>query len=59
MTIIYIQWANKGIDAPPNSSRDPKVGLRMKQRKKKKLEAHFLIHNISGVKRRVGALGWD
>jgi hypothetical protein len=35
-------------DMPPNSSRDPKVGLRVKQWKKKKVGARSLIHNTSG-----------
>jgi len=27
--------------------------------KKIKIKAHYLVHNISGVKGCVGALGWD
>jgi hypothetical protein len=46
---------------PPNSSRDPKVGPKAKQqkKKKKKVRAHSLIRNTSRVKGHVGALGWD
>jgi hypothetical protein len=35
---------------PQNSSRDPKVGPRAKQRKKKKVRAHSLICSISKVR---------
>jgi len=45
------------VDAPPNSSRDPKVGPRVKQRKKKRVGAHFLTPNTSGVGRHARALG--
>jgi hypothetical protein len=44
---------------PPNSVRDPKVGPKMKQQKKKSVGAHSLTHNTSGVGGCVGALGWD
>ncbi len=44
---------------PPNTSRDPKVGLRMKQQNKKKVGAHFLTCSTSGVGGRVKASGWD
>jgi len=46
-------------DAPPNSSRDPKVGLKMKQQKKNRIGARFLIRNTSRVGRCVGTPGWD
>jgi len=44
---------------PPNSSRDPKVCPRVKQRKKKRIGAHSLIHNTSGVGGHARALRWD
>jgi hypothetical protein len=45
---------------PLNSSKDPKVwGPKVKPKKKKKVGTHSLTRNTSGVKRRVGALGWD
>jgi len=44
---------------PPNSSRDPKVGRRMKQQKKNKVGAHSLTCSILGVGECAGALGWD
>jgi hypothetical protein len=47
------------IDMPLNSSRDPKVGPRAKQMKKKSVGACSLIHSILGVGGRVRALGWD
>jgi hypothetical protein len=34
---------------PPNSSRDPKVGLRVKHGKKKRIGARSLIHSTLGV----------
>jgi len=40
--------------APPNSSRDPKVGPRAKQQKKKRVGAR-LTHSTSGVGGCVGA----
>ncbi len=46
-------------DAPPNSSRDPKVGPKAKQRKKKRVGACSLTCNTLGVGGRAGALGWD
>jgi hypothetical protein len=46
-------------DMPPNSLRNPNVVQRMKQWKKKKVGAHSLACNTSGVRRCVGALGWD
>jgi hypothetical protein len=52
--VVYLQG-----DAPPNSSRDPKVGPRAKQQKKKKVWACSLTHNTSGVGRCVGVLRWD
>jgi hypothetical protein len=47
------------LDAPLNSSKDPKVGPIMKQRKKKKVETCSLIRNTSGVGGHVRVLGWD
>jgi hypothetical protein len=44
---------------PPNSLKSPSVGLRTKHQKKKKVRACPLIRNISGIRRHVGALGWD
>jgi hypothetical protein len=46
-------------DALPNSSRDSKVGLGVKQWKKKKVGAHSLTCGTSGLGGHVGALGWD
>jgi hypothetical protein len=46
-------------DTPLNSLRDPNVGSRMKQRKKKNIGAHFLTHTTPRVGERVGAPGWD
>jgi len=46
-------------DASPNSSRDPNVGPKTKQQKKKKVGAHSLTRSTSGVKGCVRALGWD
>ncbi len=46
-------------DAPTNSSRDPKVGSRVKQQMNKKVGARSLIHNILGIRGRVGASRWD
>jgi hypothetical protein len=44
-------------DMPPNSSRDPKVGPKVKQRKKKRVGACSLTHNTLGVRGHVGASG--
>jgi len=45
---------------PLNSSKDPKVeGPKVKQQKKNKVGTRSLIRNTSGVKGRLGALGWD
>jgi len=44
---------------PPNSSRDPKVGPRVKQYKKKKVGACSLTLNTSRVGGCAGVLGWD
>jgi hypothetical protein len=49
----------KKIDTPPNSSRDPKVSPKGKQQKKKKVGAHFLTRNISGVGGCARDLRWD
>jgi len=46
-------------DVPSNSSRDPKVGPKMKQRKKNRTGAHSLVRNTLRVGRCVGAPGWD
>jgi NAD(P)H-dependent flavin oxidoreductase YrpB (nitropropane dioxygenase family) len=46
-------------DMPPNSLKVPNVGLKLKQRKKKRVGARSLIHNTLGVGGHVGALGWD
>ncbi len=62
---MYIVWSvsaknlvnKKIIDAPPNSLKDPKVGPKMKQWKKKKFHAHSLAHSTSGIRRCAGALG--
>jgi hypothetical protein len=53
----HIHYTN--YDTPPNSSRDPKVGPRAKQQKKKRVGAHSLTHNTSKVGRHAEALGWD
>jgi len=47
------------VDMPLNSLKDPKVDPRTKQGKIKKVEAHSLIHNISGVGRHARTLRWD
>jgi len=44
---------------PPNSSKDAMVGPRVKQLKKKRVEARSLTRSTSGVGRHVGAPGWD
>jgi hypothetical protein len=44
---------------PPNSSKNPKVGPKMKWWKKKKVGARSLIHNTSEVRRHVRAPEWD
>jgi hypothetical protein len=36
-------------NVPPNTSRDPKVGPKVKQRKKKRVGALSLIRNTLGV----------
>jgi len=41
---------------PPNSS---KIGSQSEIIEKKKVGAHFLTHNTSGVGGHVRALGWD
>jgi hypothetical protein len=46
-------------NVPPNSSKDLKVGPKVKQRNKKRVEAHFLTHNTSGVGGCGGAPRWD
>jgi len=48
-----------GSNVPPNSSRDPKVGSKMEQRKNKKTRACSLTCNTSRVGRRARAPGWD
>jgi len=49
----------KNIDAPPNSSKDPRMGPKEKQQKKKRVGACSLTHNISRVGGHVKALKWD
>jgi len=44
---------------PPNSPKDPKVAPKTKQHKKKRLGAHSITCNISGVGGHVGAPKWD
>jgi hypothetical protein len=46
-------------DAPLNSSGDPKVGHRVKQRKKKRVGARSLTCSTLRVGGCVGASGWD
>ncbi len=53
----YIRYIS--YDTPRNSSRDPKVGLRAKQWEKKKVRAHLLTRNTSGVRGCARALRWD
>ncbi len=45
-------------DMPPNSSKDPKVGPKMKQLKKNRVGARSLIHGTLRVGRCVGISGW-
>jgi hypothetical protein len=54
---IEVDQAEMFDGVPPNSLKDPKVGPRAKQRKKKKVGAHSLTHSTFGVGRHVGALG--
>jgi hypothetical protein len=44
---------------PPNSSKDPKVGPKVKQQKNKKVGACFLTRTTSGVGGRARAPRWD
>ncbi len=53
------RWQRRIYDVPPNSSRDPKVGPKMKEWKKKKIGARSLTHNTSGVGGCDGAPRWD
>jgi hypothetical protein len=46
-------------NVPLNSLRNPNMGPKMKQQKNKRIGAHSLTHNISGVGGCVGTLGWD
>jgi len=46
-------------DAFPNSSKDPKVGPRTKQWKKKRVGACSLTCSILRVGGHVGVSGWD
>jgi hypothetical protein len=46
-------------DVPPNSLKDPNVGPKTKQHKKKKVGAHSLTCNTLGVRRHARVLGWD
>ncbi len=50
---------NKLNDMPPNSLKDPNLSFKMKQRKKKRVRAHFLIRNTSRVEGHVEAPKWD
>jgi len=43
---------------PPNSSRDPKLGPKLKEWKKKKVGAHSLTHSTLGIKRHAKAPRW-
>jgi len=52
-----LTWAQT--NKPPNFSKGPNVNPKVKQWKKKKVGAHSLACNTSGVRRCVGALGWD
>ncbi len=59
-------WKNKQCcmgnnepDMPPNSSRDPKVGPRTKQWKKKKVGARSLTCSISRLRGHAEATRWD
>jgi len=45
---VYCKNKLATIDAPPNSSRDPKVGPQMKQRRKDRIRARSLTHNTLG-----------
>jgi hypothetical protein len=56
MFAIYVQINH---DAVPNSLRDPKVGSKVKQQKKKKDKARFLPCNIYMVGGCNGAPRWD
>jgi hypothetical protein len=47
------------VDMPPNSLKNPSVGPRAKQRKKKKVGAHSLTCSTSGIGGHAIALGWD
>jgi hypothetical protein len=55
---IPITWLRRTCWMTSPSSRDPKVGPKTKQWKKR-IGAHFLTHSISGVGGRVRAPGWD
>jgi hypothetical protein len=46
-------------DMPPNSSKDPKVGPRIKQWKKKKIGARSLTRSTSRIGGCVGVAWWD
>jgi hypothetical protein len=50
---------NKFIYAPPNSLRDLNVNLRVKQQKRRGVEACSLTRSIWGIGKRVGVLRWD
>jgi len=50
---------NNEPDMPPNSSRDPKVGPRAKQWKKKKVGARSLTCSISRLRGHAEATRWD
>ncbi len=49
----------RGFDAPLNSLRDPKVGPKVKQHKKKKIRVRSLVHDTYKVRGHVEAPRWD
>jgi hypothetical protein len=50
---------NRHIYTPPNSFRDPNVGPRMKQQKKKKVKACSIIESTCGIGGHAGVPRWD
>jgi hypothetical protein len=49
----------KGFDAPLNFLKDPKVGPKMKQQKKKKIKVRSLVCDTYKVQGHVEAPKWD
>jgi N-acetyl-anhydromuramyl-L-alanine amidase AmpD len=49
----------KMIDAPLSSLMDSTASPKVKTMKGKRVGAHFLVHNTSGIKGRARALIWD